>query len=164
MPKYRITAPDGKTYNVTTPEGQDVNPEAILGALKAHTTPKPMSQDEYGTAKAANMAGLGFGVGDEVLAGLGSVFRQDLGNYDEQLKYIRGSQDKLNREDFGASITSNLIGGIPAALATGGPAAGLVAKLLPNVGRVGNAAITGAGFGAAAGSDSTGRLASSLSE
>jgi len=151
VPKYRITAPDGKTYNVTVPEGQDVNPEAILGALKARTTPKPMSQDEYGTAKAANMAGLGFGVGDEVLAGLGSVFRQDLGNYDEQLKYIRGSQDKLNREDFGASITSNLIGGIPAAIATGGPAAGFVSKVLPNVGRVGNAAVTGAGFAGAAG-------------
>lgn len=168
MPKYRITAPDGKTYNVTTPEGQDVNPEAILGALKAHTTPKPMSQDEYGTAKAANMAGLGFGVGDEVLAGLGAANNfiggiRDLASqdakkpvsfsadYNKQLKYIRGSQDKLNREDFGASITSNLIGGIPAALATGGPAAGLVSRALPNVGRVGNAAITGAGFAGAAG-------------
>jgi len=164
VPKYRITAPDGKTYNVTVPEGQDVNPEAILGALKARTAPKPMSQDEYGTAKAANMAGLGFGVGDEILAGLGSVFRQDLGNYDEQLKYIRGSQDKLNREDFGASITSNLIGGIPAAIATGGPATQAVGRLFPvagtvmnaaNTGRVAggvtNAAITGAGFGAASG-------------
>lgn len=151
MPTYRITAPDGKTYNVTPPAGQDVTPEAIMSLFKGAAKPKPMSQDEYGTAKAANMAGLGFGVGDEVLAGLGSVFRQDLGNYDQQLKYIRGAQDKLNREDFGASITSNLIGGIPAALATGGPASGLVSRALPSLSRVGNAAVTGAGFGAAAG-------------
>lgn len=151
MPTYRITAPDGKTYNVTPPEGQDVTPETIMNLFKGEAKPKPMTQDEYGTAKAANMAGLGFGVGDEILAGLGSVFRQDLGNYDEQLKYIRGAQDKLNREDFGASITSNLIGGIPAALATGGPASGLVSRALPSLGRVGNAAVTGAGFAAAAG-------------
>jgi len=133
-----------------TPEFETVA-EAYKQLRSSAAAPKPMSQDEYGTAKAANMAGLGFGVGDEVLAGLGSVFRQDLGNYDEQLKYIRGSQDKLNREDFGASITSNLIGGIPAAIATGGPASGLVSRLLPNVGRVGNAAVTGAGFAGAAG-------------
>lgn len=151
MPSYRITTPDGKSYKVTAPEGQSLTPDDIMGMLQGQPKPKPMSQDEYGTAKAANMAGLGFGVGDEILAGLGSVFRQDLGNYDEQLKYIRGAQDKLNREDFGASITSNLIGGIPAALATGGPASGLVSRALPNVGRVGNAAITGAGFAGAAG-------------
>lgn len=152
MPTYRITAPNGKTYNVTAPEG--TTPEQALAKVRGQysaPTSKPMTQDEYGTAKAANLAGLGFGVGDEVLAGLGSVFRSDMGDYNKQLGYIRNSQNKLWQEDPAASLTSGILGGIPTALATGGGATALTARALPNAGRVGQAMATGAGYGGVAG-------------
>ena len=148
MPKYRITAPDGKTYNVTTPEGQDVNPEAILGALKARTTPKPITGDQYDEAWLANVAGLGFEFGDEAVAGVRSVFGSD---YDKELAQVRQSQQKLAEYDPLGNVIGKVAGGLPVAMLTGGPATQVAARVLPNAGRVGQAAAVGAGFGAGAG-------------
>lgn len=151
MPTYRVTAPDGTTYNVTPPEGANVSQEDILGAVMQHHQDRPITGQEYNDATAANLAGLGFGVGDEVLAGLGSVFRPDLGGYDKQLSYLRGAQDRMARQKGGVSLATNLIGGAPLAVAGAGPVAGMVGKALPSLGKVGQAAVTGGIFGGAAG-------------
>ena len=41
MPTYRVTAPDGKVYKVTPPEGASVTQDDILNAIKQRVASKP---------------------------------------------------------------------------------------------------------------------------
>jgi hypothetical protein len=157
MPTYRITAPDGKTYNVTAPDG--TTPEQALAKVKGQFSapapepsqrpaPKPITPGQYDEAWLANVAGLGFDVGDEAVAGVRSLFGSD---YGKELSQIRQSQQKLGEYDPFGNILGKVAGGVPVAFATGGPAAQLTARALPNAGRVVQAAAVGSGFGAGAG-------------
>lgn len=151
MPTYRVTMPDGKEFEVTSPDDREMSEDEILSALGQGQPKKPkITAQEYDNAWLANVAGLGTSLGDEFLAGVGSVFRPDMGDYSKQLGTIRDSQRKLSEYDPAGSIVSNVVGGIPTAF-LGGPATSAVSKLLPSVGKVGNAAVTGAGFGAVSG-------------
>jgi hypothetical protein len=148
VPSYRITTPDGKSYKVTAPEGQSYTPEQIMGLLSGQPKPKPITGDQYDEAWLANVAGLGFDVGDEAVAGVRSLFGSD---YTKELEKVRQSQSKLAEYDPFGNILGKVAGGLPVAAVTGGPSMQIAAKLLPNAGKVVQAAAVGAGFGGAAG-------------
>jgi len=168
VPSYRITTPDGKSYKVTAPEGQSYTPEQIMGLLSGQPKPKPITGDQYDEAWLANVAGLGFDVGDELLAGASAANKfiggiADLGSqdakrpstfsadYTKELDRVRQSQAKLAETDSLGNILGKVAGGLPVAAVTGGPSMQIAAKLLPNAGKVAQAAAVGAGFGGAAG-------------
>lgn len=119
-----------------------------LRAGGGEVKPKPITGDQYDEAWLANVAGLGFEVGDEAVAGVRSLFGSD---YSKELDKVRQSQQKLGEYDPFGNILGKVAGGVPVAFATGGPAAQLAAKALPAAGRFGQAAAVGAGFGGAAG-------------
>lgn len=164
MPTYEITAPDGSVYEIDAPEGaSEADAVSFLqSTLTKQPKAKPITEGEYDEAWLANVAGLGFEVGDEAVAGVRSLFGSD---YSKELAKVRQSQQKLGEYDAFGNILGKVAGGVPAAIATGGPAAQLAARALPAAGRVGQAAAVGAGYGGAAGfgsgeGDALNRLAS----
>jgi hypothetical protein len=164
MPTYEITAPDGSVYEIDAPEGaSEADAVSFLqSTLTKQPKAKPITEGEYDEAWLANVAGLGFEVGDEAVAGVRSLFGSD---YSKELAKVRQSQQKLGEYDAFGNILGKVAGGVPAAIATGGPAAQLAARALPAAGRLGQAAAVGAGYGGAAGfgsgeGDALNRLAS----
>ncbi len=170
MPTYEITAPDGSVYEIDAPEGSsEADAVSFLqSTLTKQPKPKPITGDQYDEAWLANVAGLGFEVGDELLAGASAANKfisgiADLGSqdakkpssfsadYTKELDRVRQSQAKLAEYYPVGNVLGKVAGGLPVAVATGGPATQLAARLLPNAGRVGQAAAVGAGFGGAAG-------------
>jgi hypothetical protein len=117
MPTYVIEGKKIRTDSALTDDEIDEIAATFKNTAKQKITPQ-----EYDDAWAANVAGLGTGLGDEFLAGVGSVFRSDLGNYDKQLEDIRASQRKLSDYDPAGNIIGQVAGGLPLAMLTGGPA------------------------------------------
>jgi len=169
MPTYRVTMPDGKEFEVTSPDDREMSEDEILSALGQGQPQKPkITAQEYDTAWLANLAGLGFEVGDEVVAGASAANKfiggiADLGSqdakkptsfssdYSKELDRVRQSQQKLAEYDPAGNFVGKLAGGVPVAMLTGGPATQAAVRLLPNAGRVAQAAAVGAGFGAGTG-------------
>jgi hypothetical protein len=123
--------------------------ETVANAYKeVRAASSPITGNQYDEAWLANVTGLGFDVGDEAVAGVRSLMG---GDYNKELSQIRESQRKLQEYDPFGNALGKVAGGLPVAAVTGGPAAQLAARVLPNAGRVAQAAAVGAGFGAGAG-------------
>ncbi len=163
MPTYVIEGKKIRTDSALTDDEIDEIAAAFKNTAKQKITPQ-----EYDDAWAANFLGAGFGVGDELLAGaraanrfisgIGDLGSQDAkqpgsfsSDYTKELGQVRQSQEKLADYSPEGSFMGQLAGGLPFALLTGGPVSSAVSSVLPKVGTVGNAAITGAGFGGVAG-------------
>lgn len=112
--------------------------------------PVPLSENEEGAGFAASvLQGPTLSLGDELVAGLETLGG---GNYGKSLEKFRGIEARYRQANpvtaFAATAGGGLIGG---GLHLGRGAMSLVERLLPNAGRIGQAAAVGAGFGAAAG-------------
>jgi len=163
MPTYVIEGKKIRTDSALTDDEIDEIAATFKNTAKQKITPQ-----EYDDAWAANVLGAGLGLGDELLAGaraanrfisgIGDLGSQDAkqpgsfsSDYTKELGQVRQSQEKLADYSPEGSFMGQLAGGLPFALLTGGPASSAVSRVLPKVGTVGNAAITGAGFGGVAG-------------
>lgn len=154
MAKFRISAPDGSEYEVNAPEGatEEDAVRHLQGVLSKSQAAKPkINQQQYDEGWLANVGGLGLGVGDEFLAGVGSVFDPKRGTYEQQLGHIRKSQEMLAEHSPGSSIAGQVVGGLPLAIATGGGATALASRALPGAGAVAQSAAVGGAYGGAAG-------------
>lgn len=134
MPTFKITGPDGKSYNVTgdTPEG-------ALQALTTHlgaATPTDNRDTVLGSVDAF-MRGAAdaatFGFADEIAAGLGTGLGY-LGDYDAELARQRGidTSDEQNRP---ASRIGGQVGGALLTAAAVGPS-----RLAPFSAKIGTSA------------------------
>ena len=155
MPTFKITGPDGKSYNVTGD-----SPEGAYKALETHLSASASADDRdtafgsvdafmRGAADAAT-----FGFADEIAAGLGSGFGY-LSDYDKELARQRGIDisDEQNRP---ASRIGGQVGGALLTAAAAGPSrlAPFTAKLgtsAPLWQRVAAGSAEGLGAGAAYG-------------
>lgn len=134
MPTYKITGPDGKSYNVTgdTPEGALQALTAYLGAANPTDNRDTVlgSVDAFmrGAADAAT-----FGFADEIAAGLGTGLGY-LGDYDAELARQRGidTSDEQNRP---ASRIGGQVGGALLTAAAVGPS-----RLAPFSAKIGTSA------------------------
>jgi len=111
--------------------------------------PVPMTDLQTRRGAAANIIqGLTIGAGDEITAGVGSLFGED---YEKNLAMFRADEKRYGQQAPVYATGLNIAGAIPAAIATGGGALTLAAKALPAAGRIGQAAVVGSGTGAIAG-------------
>jgi hypothetical protein len=117
----------------------------------AEWKPIPITAEQRYVGQTAAIADMGLGIGDEFLAGVGSVFDPASGDYSKQLAYIREAQKKYGESDMGGQLARTVIGSLPLALATGSGVSNAVGRALPTLGRVGNAVVTGGIYGGAAG-------------
>lgn len=156
MAKYQVRTPDGKEYEIDAPDA--MNEKDVLAQFETQLKQpqqaqqdKPLTEREKYIGQTASIADMGLGIGDEFLAGVGSVFDPSGGDYSKQLGEIRSSQKRYAEKDPVGYLGRTLIGGAPLALATGGAAMAGAARLAPAAGRVGQAMIVGGGYGGAAG-------------
>ena len=117
----------------------------------AEWKPIPITAEQRYVGQTAAIADMGLGIGDEFLAGVGSVFDPASGDYSKQLTSIREAQKKYGESDMRGQLARNVVGSLPLAVATGAGVSNAVGRALPTLGRVGNAAVTGALYGGAAG-------------
>lgn len=132
-----------------TPEFETVS--SAYKQLRSGSGGETLSEREKYIGQTASIADLGLGIGDEFLAGVGSVFDPEGGDYSTQLNEIRSAQQKYARLDPAGYFGRQIVGGLPLAVATGGGATALAAKALPNAGNVARAAAVGSMYGGAAG-------------
>lgn len=161
MPTYKITGPDGKSYNVTGD-----SPEGAYKALETHLSGQAnadsdVSGDSRNTVLGrvdAFMRGaadiLTISLADEIAAGLGTGFGY-LGDYDQELARQRGidAADEANRPAY---RMAGQVGGALLTAAAAGPSrlAPITAKLgtsAPLWQRVAAGSAEGLGAGAAYG-------------
>ena len=154
MPKYRITAPDGGTYEVTAPDGAS-EAEVMAYAQKNYAAPKPkgesatprstlgMLKDE---ALTSLPGGLARGVKDVI--DTGAEYLSKLGGAEESAKVKAGNdageadfKDAQERAGVGGSSAARVGGQVLATLPVG-PALGAGAKAA-GMTRLGNALATG---------------------
>ena len=132
-----------------TPEFETV--ASAYKQLRQSPQDSPLTEREKYIGQTASIADLGLGIGDEFLAGVGSVFDPEGGDYSTQLNEIRGAQKKYASQDPAGYFGRQIVGGLPLAFATGGPATALAARALPQAGNVARAAAVGSMYGGAAG-------------
>lgn len=125
--------------------------------------PVPLTGDEEGAGAAASvLQGPLMGFGDEVTAALGNPVsaakaafgaeNEKTGGYYKDLRQFRDIESRYRAANPGISTALTLAGGaVGGGLQLGRSAFNTAARVLPNAGRLTQAAATGAGFGAAAG-------------
>lgn len=165
MPKFRVTSPDGRTFDVDAPEGATQD-DAIAYVQKNHlgqqtTTAAPenpfldRASDYIDGLKGQIDQGFTFGLADEVKAAGGAVgdylgskinpkFKYTgLGDaYDSNLARVRGQEKAFSEENPVSAGAANIVGGL----------ANPLSKLMPTpaasmAGRAGQGAAMGAGYG-----------------
>lgn len=132
MPKYRITAPDGGTYEITAPEG--ASDADIMWYAQQNLTagsqpqtqrvelPQQPNEVPYGEGLArAGFQGLTFGAGDEITAGGVAALRALGGNnfgetYDKVLSHERGNMERFREQAPVASTVAEIGGALPTAM------------------------------------------------
>ncbi len=166
MATFRVTGPDGSTYEVNAPD--DATDEQIMQYVQSNaaqqsqgTTANNQAQSkpyegwgEYAGdfARSALGQGLGLGFGDEIAAGARSVFGGE--KYDDALKSEREAVDRFRDQNPGTALAGEIGAGflIPG---FGAVKAMQAARSLPGwagfVKGVTTGAKYGAGFGTTAG-------------
>lgn len=158
MAKYRITGPDGASYEVNAPD--TANQEEVMAFAKQHVEnsgPKPnVSALESGARGAVQ--GVTFGFGDEIYGGVKGAYDTVTGegnftdNYARNRDEVRLANDRAAEANPGAYLGGEIVGGV--ALPFGAARAGLKGVQAANSGlkaRSVAAAKEGAGYGAAYG-------------
>lgn len=170
MPRFEVTAPDGKKYRITAPEGankdqaleyfkQQYSNKSVLNGKNQEAMPKQI------VAKTPETGGIGqflqgatFGLGDEAIAatvGLrsgidkGGLF--DKQAYDQALGLQRQAEKEFAAKNQAVSLGLNLLGAVAVPIGAVRGGVGLASK----IGRgIASGAATGAasGFGAGEGS------------
>jgi len=160
--KFRITGPDGATYDVTAPEG--ASEADIMGYVQSQTsTPQnniqqvtlPQERNPIGTGEGvarAALQGVTFGGGDELAAGLKAAVNPSNFNevYDQTLNRARTRADQFREESPVTSTVAEIGGALPTALLPMG-ALGRAAQGGSTLARSSAGAAIGAGQGAAYG-------------
>lgn len=135
MPKYRITSPDGKTFEITAPEG--ATQQQILDFAQSQFQALPATNqrsvtDDMSTGERL-LAGIGMGMDDMYMGAkqrLGLASQQEINDKLEIDKALRGT-------------TAGSIGNVGGKIATALPA-----MFIPGVNTVAGAGLIGAGQGA----------------
>lgn len=182
MATFKITGPNGKKYRVTGDDpagavnalkkmlGADtaatVNPETNQpGDVPAYVPPGVEGYDRtsgevqrYGKAGSAAMGAAdvaGFGLGDELAAGLATGIDMLPGGkgagYSRNLAEIRGNQDQAQSDNPGSYLAGQVGGGLAQGIAAG-PA--IMANVPTVAGRALGGALTGGAFGGVYGAGS----------
>jgi hypothetical protein len=145
MPKYRITAPDGGTYEVTAPDGAS-EADVMAYAQKSYTAPQKASQD-FSFDPMRDMSRT-----ERTLAGVGKAFA-DLGRGAGQLVGAVSREDVKEARKLDAPLmdtTAGKVGNFAGNVAIMAPAAAI-----PGANTVAGAGVVGAGMGLLAPSEST---------
>lgn len=172
MPKYRITSPDGQTYEVTAPEG--ASEQDVLSYAHSQWASKPAKPAQQSFADAAKEYGLGNeGTMGNIAAGAGKAV-VDVGRGLRQLasKIGIGDSNSVQREiddakrldaplmGTGGGMTGNILGNVAMSVLPAGAAmkAGQAMTAVPRLAGAGNALATAGNalmapttYGAAAG-------------
>jgi len=156
MPRYVATAPDGKRYQITAPDGAGEKEvlaflqEKVGGdgprAPKAPATAPYEGWGQYGKdllRTAGQGASLGFG--DEIVAGIRSLGGTP---YSQALSEERAALDRFREQNPGTALTAELAGGFAL---PGAGAARLVNRGAGFLAKTARSAGVGAGYGAAGG-------------
>lgn len=179
MPKFEITTPDGRRFEIEAPEGTSA--EDALAWARQHLgaqgggerqpTEAPREEPRQQGGRGAYVKGLArsaaqgatFGFGDEALARARSMFSDR--DYDDLLQEERDAYKRFASENPVASFAAEFVGGaipsIPALMIPGGQTAAgaTLANTARNVGALtrmatsptARLAATGAGYGGVAG-------------
>lgn len=148
MAKYRITGPDGGTFEVTAPDGateQQVMEYVQSQSATANNAPVPRREQSYlaGLARSALGQGTAFGFGDEATARLRTLGGEA---YDDALEDERAKLKQFRDENPKTAFAVELAGG----LATPGLGllTGMIKPAATALGRIWQGSKLGAGFGA----------------
>lgn len=128
MATYRMTGPDGKTYQIEGPEGAT---DAQVRAKIQEQIAGP-KQDSFmtGLGRSVNQ-GLSFGYADE-----GEALIRSLGNdksYDENLAEIRGKLDQFRDENPVVATVGEVAGSLPTSMLGGAGLASLGVRSVPKI-------------------------------
>ena len=144
MPKYRITSPDGKTFEITAPEG--ATQEQVIGYARKQFDQRTQKQaDQLAADRETYSPTVGMSGPEKFLAGTGKAFA-DVGRGVGQLMGLvsREDIDESKRLDAplmqtGAGMAGNVAGNVAATIPT---------AFIPGVNTVTGGAAIGAGLGA----------------
>ena len=148
MATYRISTPDGASYNVTAPD--DATPDDVMAIVKQQH--KPDQSYGMGLLRQAEQ-GLTLGLGDEANAFGRSVIGDE--TYDQALADERAKNEAFATENPKTAFAANIIGGLPLVAVPGLGGAKFISAAATPARAAGRAALVGAGYGGAAGFGST---------
>lgn len=141
MPKYRVTAPDGQTYEITAPDG--ASDQDVLNFVQQQSAPSPPAAQEAAPAgerpdALTRAAGFVRGLTDQANQGLFANFEDEMQagvrygadrvtdalglrdarypSYSDALANVRGEQKAFRAENPVASTVANVVGALPTAL------------------------------------------------
>lgn len=134
MPKYRITGPDGATYEVNAPDG--ASEADVMAYVRKNAQPKlaPLTADPTE----------GMSTTDKALAGVGKAFT-DIGRGAGQLMGVVSRDDVADSRKLDSALmntTAGKVGNFAGNLAVAAPTA-----LIPGANTITGAGLVGAGLG-----------------
>lgn len=121
MPTFRVTGPDGKTYNVTAPEG--ATQDQVLARVKAHSTPQKDDSaiNAFVLGARKPIDNIATWLGDTAPARAIDAIGQKLGFPSSASATQDANKLRANNTRTGWQTVGNIVGTIPTARLPGGP-------------------------------------------
>ena len=137
MPKYRITDPNGKTFEITAPDGATKEQALAYAQQQFSAAPVQSAQDQYDPTEGMSTTG-------KLIAGYGSAIPRMVRGVGQRLGLVSQAEvDEANRLDApllrtGAGSVGNIAGSVMAAVPT---------MAIPGAASIPGAAVIGAAQG-----------------